>query len=366
MDKIGQFLQRSRDQKVFSGAAYEIGTPDKIIAQGCVGTLEWGGKPVSEDSLWDIASLTKVIVSLGTMRLFEAGDLCLDDTIARFLPDYAGTDKSDITIFELMTHTSGIPGQQPMYKQITTREDMLEGIKRLALCFPRGTDVAYTSQGYMVLGTMLEKIYGRGLDVLLLDQVFRPLAMNATLYNPGPELHSRIAATEDCPWRGRIVKGQVHDENAVVLGGVCGHAGLFSSVHDLANVCKAMLAEGYVGGRKFLSPSTVALMSRNHTPHLKLARGLGWMSKDLHNSPAGDLFSCNAFGHTGFTGTSMWIDPDRRLYAVLLTNRVHPSRQSEEIKRVRSVFHNLAVLKAEELERIPCACRVQTGQVSET
>jgi CubicO group peptidase (beta-lactamase class C family) len=349
MDKLGQFLQRSRDHRVFSGAAYEIGTPDRIIARGCIGTLEWSGEPVSESSLWDIASLTKVIVSLGTMRLFEAGELCLDDTVARFLPDYVGTDKADITLFDLMTHTSGIPGQQPLYKQITTREDMLVAIRNLPLRFARGTDVEYTSQGYVVLGTVLEKICGRGLDALVSDEVLRPLAMNATLYNPGPELHSRIAATEDCPWRGRIVKGQVHDENAVVLGGVCGHAGLFSNVHDLTNVCKAMLSEGYVDNTKFLSPSTVALMTRNHTPHLKLARGLGWQSKDRHNSPAGDLYSRNAFGHTGFTGTSMWIDPDRRLYAVLLTNRVHPSRQSEEIRRVRSIFHNLAVLKAEEL-----------------
>lgn len=344
MDKICKLLESSREQRVFSGAAYEIGTLDRIIAQGHIGTLEWGGAPVSENSLWDIASITKVIVSLGAMRLFEAGELCLDDTVTRFLPEYAGTDKADITLFDLMTHTSGIPGQQPMYKQITTREGMLEGIRKLPLRFARGTDVEYTSQGYIVLGTILEKVYGGGLDALLSLEVLRPLAMNETLYNPGPELHSQIAATEDCPWRGRIVKGQVHDENAVVLGGVCGHAGLFSCVHDLVNVCKAMLAEGYADGTRFLSPSTVALMSRNHTPHLKLARGLGWMSKDLHNSPAGDLFSRKAFGHTGFTGTSIWIDPERGLYAVLLTNRVHPSRQSEEIRRVRSVFHNLAVL----------------------
>jgi CubicO group peptidase (beta-lactamase class C family) len=348
MDRIRELLQSSRDQRIFSGAAYEIGTPDRMVAHGLVGTLEWGGTPVLEDSLWDIASLTKVIVSLGAMRLFEAGELCLDDTIARFLPGYAGTDKADITIIDLLTHTSGIPGQQPMYKQITTREGMLEGIKRLPIRFARGTDVEYTSQGFIVLGTILEKISGCGLDALLSNEVFQPLDMYETVFNPQPELLPRIAATEDCPWRGKIIKGQVHDENAVVLGGVCGHAGLFSCVHDLAKVCKAMLAEGFAGEVRILSPSTIALMTRNHTSHLKLARGLGWQSKDRHNSPAGDLFSASSFGHTGFTGTSVWIDPDRQLYAVLLTNRVHPSRQSDEIRRVRSIFHNLAVLIAEE------------------
>jgi CubicO group peptidase (beta-lactamase class C family) len=349
MDKIHGFLQRSREQRVFSGAAYEVGTPDNVIVQGLVGTLEWGGLPVSENSLWDVASLTKVIVSLAAMRLFEVGEICLDDAIPRFLPEYGGTDKADITIFDLMTHTSGLPGQQPMYRQITTREGMLEGIRNLPVRFPRGTDVEYTSQGYIVLGTILEKIYGAGLDALLSAQVLAPLAMRSTLFNPGPDLEPRIAATEDCPWRGRIVKGQVHDENAVVLGGVCGHAGLFSCVQDLSNVCRAMLGQGCLGGKRFLSPSTVGLMTENHTPHLKLARALGWQAKDLHNSSAGDLFSRRAFGHTGFTGTSMWIDPVRRLYAILLTNRVHPSRQSEEIRRVRSIFHNLAVLEREAL-----------------
>lgn len=347
MDKIQSFLQLSRDQKVFSGAVYEVGTLDQILAQGTIGTLAWDGARVTPDSLWDLASVTKVIVSLGAMRLFESGAFCLDDTIAHFLPEYVGTDKAEITIFDLLTHTSGIPGQQPMYKTISTRQGMLEGIRKLPLNSGRGTQVAYTSQGFIVLGTILEKIYAKPLDELLNHEVFQPLAMNSTLFNPGKELLERIASTEDCPWRGHIVRGQVHDENAVVLGGVCGHAGLFGCVRDLAILCKTMLAEGSFNGAQLLSPATVRLATRNHTAHLNLARGLGWQAKDLHNSPAGDLFSASAFGHTGFTGTSLWMDPQRGLYAILLTNRVHPSREGEQIRRVRSIFHNLAVLQLE-------------------
>ena len=350
MDKIQSFLQRSREQKVFSGAVYEAGTLERVLAQGTVGTLAWDGGPVTRDSLWDLASVTKVIVTVGAMRLFDAGEFCLDDSIAHFLPEYAGTDKAEITIFDLLTHTSGIPGQQPMYKTISTREGMLEGIRKLPLRASRGAEVAYTSQGFIVLGTILEKIYGKPLDELLSQEVFRPLSMDSTLFNPGKELLEKIAATEDCPWRGHIVRGQVHDENAVVLGGVCGHAGLFGCVRDLAILCKMMLSEGSVNGLRYLSPSTVRLFATNHTAHLNLARGLGWQAKDLHNSPAGDLYSPSTFGHTGFTGTSLWMDPVRGLYAVLLTNRVHPSREGEEIRRVRSIFHNLAVIQQDRFD----------------
>lgn len=349
MDKIQAFLQLSRDQKVFSGAVYEVGTLAGVLAQGTIGTLAWDGAPVPIDSLWDLASVTKVVVTVGAMRLFDAGEFRLDDTLAHFLPEYAGTDKAEITIFDILTHTSGIPGQQPMYKTISTRAGMLAGIRKLPLRNARGAEVAYTSQGFIVLGTILEKIYAKPLDELLLNEVFRPLSMSSTLFNPPEGLIEKIAATEDCPWRGRMVRGQVHDENAVVMGGVCGHAGLFGSLGDLSILCKMMLSEGSWNGIRLLSPSTVRLFTRNHTAHLNLARGLGWQAKDTHNSPAGDLFSGSAFGHTGFTGTSLWMDPQRGLYAVLLTNRVHPSREGEEIRRVRSIFHNLAVIQLDGL-----------------
>lgn len=347
MTKIQSFLQSSRDQRVFSGAAYGLGTRDQVLERGTLGTLAWDGAPVTENSLWDLASITKVIVTVGAMRLFEKGAFRLDDPIAYFLPEYSGTDKADITIFDLLTHTSGIPGQQPMYKTISTRAGMLEGIRKLPLVSNRGAMVAYTSQGFIVLGIILDKIYGKPLDTLLANEVFKPLSMVSTMFNPSGDLVERIAATEDCPWRGRVVRGQVHDENAVVLGGVCGHAGLFSCINDLLILCKMMLSEGDAGGFQYLCPSTIRLFTKCHTAHLNLARGLGWQAKDLHDSPAGDLFSTLSFGHTGFTGTSIWMDPQRNLYAVLLTNRVHPSRQSEEIKRVRGIFHNLCTIALE-------------------
>jgi CubicO group peptidase (beta-lactamase class C family) len=208
-------------------------------------------------------------------------------------------------------------------------------------------DVMYSSQGMIVLGCIIEKIWRQPLDVILKEQVFEPLGMGMTMFNPPERLFGNIASTEFCPWRNRMVIGEVHDENAVVLGGVCGHAGLFSNIADLSKLCVAMLTGKTPSGRSFLSPSVIRLMTRNHTADLNLARGLGWQAKDRHNSPAGDLFSDVSYGHTGFTGTSVWIDPTRDLYAVLLTNRVHPTRENEQIVTIRRKFPNLAVIRSE-------------------
>ena len=168
--------------------------------------------------------------------------------------------------------------------------------------------------------------------------------MKNTMFNPPESFYSNIASTENCKWRNKTIIGQVHDENAVILGGVCGHAGLFSNVEDLGKLCKAMLTGKDAYGNSFLKSQTIELMTKNHTKGLNLSRGLGWQAKDKHNSPCGDLFSESSFGHTGFTGTSIWIDPKKNLYAVLLTNRVHPTREGDEIKRTRQIFHNLVVL----------------------
>jgi CubicO group peptidase (beta-lactamase class C family) len=165
--------------------------------------------------------------------------------------------------------------------------------------------------------------------------------MKDTRFLPGPELLPRIAATEFCSIRGRMVRGEVHDENAWVMGGVSGNAGIFSTAQDMALISTAMLASLESGA--FLKKASAQLMCRNHTQGLGENRGLGWMLRGPGSS-SGDLFSPNSFGHTGFTGTSLWVDPERKLYAVLLTNRVHPTRENTALFRTRPIFHNLAVL----------------------
>lgn len=340
-------MHKCREQRAFSGAVYAWGTSSSVVEAGMVGTLAWEGEPVGPDSLWDLASVTKPIVALSVIKLLEEGELCLDDTIAHFLPEYAGTDKAAVTVHQLLSHSGGIPGQQPLYKTATTAEAMMEAVKRLPMRFKPGTAVEYSSQGFMIVGSIIESVTGLPLERAMQETVLAPLGMHRTMFNPPEELHRSIAATEICPWRGRLIQGEVHDENCVVLGGAAGHAGLFGAADDLVRLCQTMLRLGETGSGSYLKPATVLLMTRNHTPGLNLARALGWQAKDCHDSPAGDLFSSTSFGHTGFTGTSVWMDLEADLFAVLLTNRVHPVRTNDSIKRIRSIFHNMVVTAAQ-------------------
>lgn len=349
MRTIQEHLQKCVEEKIFPGAVYQYGTSEGILGHGAVGTLGIGRGPVNESTLYDLASVTKPLAALAFMKLLEEGLACLDDPIDYYLPDYAGHAKGKNTMFQLLTHTSVIPGQVQLYRTCHTKREMLDGILYLP---PRDNvhqPVMYSSQGLIVIGEIISAITGKPLDRAMRELVFEPLGMADTMFNPPESRFANTASTEDCPWRGKVVVGQVHDENAVVMGGVGGHAGIFSTAADVAKVGRAMLTGLDAAGGQYLRRATIRLMTKNHTAHLNLARGLGWMCRDAHDSPAGDLFSENSFGHTGFTGTSIWVDPERDLYAVLLTNRVHPTREGGGIARARHIFHNLAVYHWEDV-----------------
>ncbi|MFD1414295.1 serine hydrolase domain-containing protein [Oceanobacillus jeddahense] len=345
---IDELLNDSIANKYFSGVSYAIGTSNKIIDSNILGNLYWGGPELDHSSLFDIASVTKPIAILPLMFTLEEGMISLDDTVDFFLESYKDTNKAKITLRQLLTHTSGIPGQQPLYKDCNTVGEFHLKLKKLALTCKPGSKVQYSSQGFMILGEIIESIEQKTLDVVLKERVFLPLKMENTLFNPNHSFASKCVATEDCKWRGEIVQGQVHDENAIILGGVAAHAGLFSNSKDLIKLLQTILLSHRQDLSYFLKKSTVNLMGRNHTPHLQLGRSLGWQSKDLVNSPAGDYFSLSSYGHTGFTGTSIWIDPENDIFAILLTNRVHPSRENTSIIRIRQIFHNLAYQKIKE------------------
>lgn len=346
MSRIQTLLEKAAEERVFTCAAYCVGTSQGIIEQGYTGILGLGREPAGQDTLYDMASVTKPLVAMACMRLFEQGKLCLDDAVAYYLPEYVGGNKADMTLWQLLTHTSVLHGQAPLFRSSHTRQDLLDAIRYMP---PRdNSTVEYSSQGMIVLGEVMEAIEKKPLDQIMEEQLFAPLGMKDTRFNPPLEWAGRIASTEDCPWRGHVVTGQVHDENAVVLGGVCGHAGIFSNTCDMARVGQAMLSGHTPDGALYLHRSTRELMTRNHTKGMNLARGLGWQCRDERNSPFGDLFSAEAYGHTGFTGTGIWMDPQYDLYAVLLTNRVHPTREGNGIARVRHIFNNLAVLTVED------------------
>lgn len=332
-------LAEAHERRVFSAAAWSYGTADHIIDSGTIGTLSWGGPTADTDTLWDLASVTKPIVGLAVMALIEAGQLVLDDTVGQWLPAFRDSDKATLTLRQLLTHTSGIPGQIPLYRWCTTAAELVDAIRYVPVAFPPGTNVTYSSQGFILLGLIAEQASGTPLDQLVAERVTVPTGMTRTQFRLPPELHERAAATEDCPWRGRIVQGTVHDENAEVLGGIAGHAGLFAPLADIVTLGQALCR----GGAGLLSRAGLATMIQPATDDLPLRRGLAWQGRDKTNCPAGDLFSPRAYGHTGFTGTSLWADPDLGCYVALLTNRVHPSRSGQEFVRVRKAFHNSTV-----------------------
>ncbi|MDR0312160.1 MAG: beta-lactamase family protein, partial [Treponema sp.] len=201
--------------------------------------------------------------------------------------------------------------------------------------------VLYTCEAFILMGEIISAVDSTSLDEVIRKRVWEPLGMKDTCYKPPVSLIDRIAPTEYCSIRDRVVRGEVHDENAWVMGGVSGNAGIFSCAPDMTRIGAAMLDSLEKG--TFLHKATAELMCRNYTPGMGENRGLGWMIATRGTS-SGDLLSPRSFGHTGFTGTSLWIDPDRKLYALLLTNRVHPTRENTKLFRTRNIFHNLAVL----------------------
>ncbi|GAB3976153.1 serine hydrolase domain-containing protein [Actinoallomurus acanthiterrae] len=336
-------LARALRERTFSGAAWAYGGSTGTAASGTLGTLSWGGDPVREDTLWDLASVTKPIVGLAVMALVESGELTLDDPVAAHLPEYAGTDKAELTVFQLLTHTSGLPGQEPLWRRHGVREELLAALGRLPLRSRPGTAVEYSSAGFILLGLIAERAAGTPLDVLVRERVTEPAGMDATRYLLPKTDHRRAAATEECPWRGRVVQGTVHDENAEVLGGIAGHAGLFGTLADLAALGETLCRGGRGRRGRVLGERALAVMTEPRTDHLPLRRSLAWQGRDPHHCSGGDLLTPAAYGHTGFTGTSLWVDPELDVFVVLLTNRVHPVRTSDAITRLRRMFHNAAV-----------------------
>jgi CubicO group peptidase (beta-lactamase class C family) len=320
---------------VFSAAAWSVGGADGPHTRGFLGTSRWGGPTVGEHSLWDMASVTKPVVGLVIMALVERGELSLEQTLGPLLPGYAVGDKAELTVAQLLTHTSGLPGATPLWRTHSTRSALLAAIRDTPLPAAPGTRVEYSSQGFILLGLVAEAVGRQPLDALVRDLVTAPVGMPETTYDPDP---ARAVSTELCAWRGHLVTGQVHDENAVVLGGACGHAGLFAPLADLERLGSRLVA----GAPGVLEPETFTLMTTGHTDGLNLRRGLAWQGRDDIGSPVGTGPGPRSFGHTGFTGTSLWVDPELGRYFVLLTNRVHPSREGTGIAGVRREFHDIA------------------------
>ncbi|MFC8617146.1 serine hydrolase [Micromonospora purpureochromogenes] len=303
--------------------------------------------PMRPDTVFDLASVSKLFTTIVTMQQVERGRVDLDAPVARYVPEFAAGGKEAVTVRMLLTHTSGLPAFTPLWSRYPTPAERFAAALATPLAAPPGTRYVYSDLGLIALGVLVERVTGRPLADLVRDGVTAPLGMTDTGYNPGPELRSRIAATEYQPYAGRgMVWGEVHDENAWSLGGVAGHAGVFSTAADLSLLCQSLLNGGEYRGRRILRADTVRAMLVNYNAPLESAypesdRGLGF-ELNKHWYMMG-LSSPVAFGHTGFTGTSLVIDPLSHSFVILLSNRVHPDRGwgSNNVAR-RAVARDLA------------------------
>lgn len=342
-DTLRILLDAAVRDSAFPGAVAVVGTASGTLATVAAGRLDWGGSAIPNDrTLWDLASLTKVIgTTTAMMQLVRAGKVDVDAPVQRYLPEWTGRNVERVTIRHLLLHTAGLRAHRPLYSETVDPRSAKALVYATPLDTVPGARTVYSDLGIILLGEVIERVTGDRLDAYLRREVFEPLGMHDTMFNPPPGLLERVAPTEIDPWRGRHVRGEVHDENAFRLGGVAPHAGLFSTAHDLARFARMYLNGGTLDSARVLDPSTIALFTRAADPSFS-TRALGWDTADGRNS-AGRLMSDRAFGHTGFTGTSIWIDPAADTFVILLTNRVNPTRANMRIAAVRRAVADAAM-----------------------
>jgi CubicO group peptidase (beta-lactamase class C family) len=338
--------------RAFPGAVLAVGRDGALVHLRPFGRLTYDADapPVRTDTVYDLASLTKVVATTTVaMILVDEGRLDLAKRVSDFLPRFRGGARDQVTVEHLLTHSSGLPAHLPLYQEIQGKEAYVERISATDLVYPPGAQSVYSDLGVILLGEILERVAGEPLDAFARRRVFEPLQMNDTLFRPGAALLGRVAPTEIDPWRGRLLRGEVHDENAYALGGVAPHAGLFSTAPDLARFAQMLLNGGVLEHHRIVSRATVERFTRRVGRTPGSTRALGWDTPAASDtaersstpgtpaySSAGSILSVRSFGHTGFTGTSMWMEPDRRLFVILLTNRVHPTRANDKIRAVRA------------------------------
>jgi CubicO group peptidase (beta-lactamase class C family) len=329
-----RIIERAITDRAFPAAVVETGTRERVVWRQAFGTLtyEADAPHAREDTIFDVASLTKVIATTSiAMQAVNDGRIALDERVAARLPDWRGSDREHVTILDLLEHASGLTAYLPFFRDHQGRAEFERAICTMPLEYAPRTQSIYSDLGFILLAFILEDAYGRPFA-----DVFREvsgLKAGGLLFNPARELRERCAPTELDLWRGRLLQGEVHDENCYTLGGAAGHAGLFGTAEAVGGFARTTLnAFGDRTFERFVRTSTVPGSSR----------ALGWDTM-LPTSSCGTRMSPRAIGHTGFTGTSLWIDPERDLYVVMLTNRVHPSRENNQIQPVRRAFHDAVV-----------------------
>jgi serine-type D-Ala-D-Ala carboxypeptidase len=373
-NQLHAHLRDAIERGVFPGAQFLIAEDGRIVAEAALGNalIEPQVIPVSEQTIYDLASLTKPLVTaLLTVIFAERGYLALSRPVGDYLQEMATSDKGAITLTQLLTHTSGLPAWRPLYLEAQNRAAVVAAIAHTPRQLPdpeSAPAAVYSDLNFILLGFLLERLGGERLDRLAEREIFLPLGLSRTGFNPAPELRPQIAATEFgqrherrtvaamkvvCPTAGRgsrvddrwqplrrkhLLWGEVHDGNAYFMEGVAGHAGLFSTAREVFAI-----AGQFIDGSQLLRRESLTLFTRNFTEGAGDARSPGWMLAATRDCSAGPALPLTAFGHTGFTGTSLWLDGRQRRIFILLTNRVHPQVRDLALKQVRQQFHRLAV-----------------------
>jgi uncharacterized protein YbbC (DUF1343 family) len=323
---VGESIARGE----LPGAVVLVGRQGRIVYRRAFGNrvVQPAKVPMTLDTVFDLASLTKVVATATSiMVLVDQGKVRLWDPVARYVPEFAQQGKGRITVEQLLLHRAGLIADNDMADYQQGPEQAMERVYALATVAEPGTRFIYSDVGYIMLGEIVRRVSGKRLDEFARESVFRPLGMNETAFLPSGKLRERSAPTEQR--EGRWMVGEVHDPRSYALGGVAGHAGLFSTAGDLARYCQMILNGGAIGGARILSPMGVRRMTEARGLPFNEMRGLGWDINTGYSSNRGDLLPIGSFGHTGFTGTSLWIDPSSQTFVVFLSNRVHPDGKGD-------------------------------------
>jgi CubicO group peptidase (beta-lactamase class C family) len=335
--KLDKIVKTAIEEAVAPGVTIAVGRNGHIAYMKGYGYIDWNqpGSPAADtNTLYDLASLTKVIATTTlAMILEETGQLDISRTVVSYLPEFNSPEKAQITVKQILTHSGGLEAGANIYATARGREQYLYQINARPLEYTPGSNMIYSDWDMILLQLVMERITGKTLDVLANEKIFRPLGMIDTQFQPPIALRPRIAPTQVDEARGGLLWGTVHDENAWAIGGVAGHAGLFSTAKDLA-LFSMMILNGGEGanGVRIVKPATIARWTARQGK--ESTRALGWDSPE-GGSSAGQFFSPWSFGHTGFTGTSIWIDPEKDLFVVVLTNRVNPTRNNNRHVQLR-------------------------------
>ena len=346
IDSLKNYLQQSIADSAFPGCAIAVGYNGKLIFNEGFGNFTYDpkSKKVDTQSIYDLASVTKVVsTTSAAMLLYDRGLLDLNWKVQDILPDFLGKEKGLVMVKHLLTHTAGLPAWKRFYLTHKGQEQILQQIYKEDLIYTPGTLTTYSDLSMILMQKIIEVITQKPLNIFVQEELYQPLGMDRTFYNPDKSYLDDIVPTERSDFHKMVVHGFVHDENAFAMGGVSGHAGLFSTSEDLAKFCQMMLNKGLYNFKKVLSKKTIDYFTTRAGVVEGSTRATGWDTRSEEKSSAGHFMSMQAFGHTGFTGTSIWMDPENEVFVVLLTNRVHPTRENLKISKVRPKVHDYVI-----------------------